>query len=123
MNAKALACLWLAVLASSGCRGSFSVNAGSSAVAVAPATPGVSVSNSQISVTADSALGAAIVLGIIAADAIQRRSGGDAGAGTGGGGRGPAAFERAPAVDPSRRVNVQDCSKPVDYAAGNLQCR
>ena len=27
-----------------------------------------------------------------------------------------------PDMDPSRRVNEQDCSKPVDIAAGNLMC-
>ena len=29
----------------------------------------------------------------------------------------------APPLDPSRRVNEQDCSKPVDLSAGNLRCR
>ena len=27
-----------------------------------------------------------------------------------------------PEMDPSRRVNEQDCSRPVDLAAGNLMC-
>ena len=116
MNAKLVVCLCLAVLVSSGCRGSFSVNAGSSLVAPAQATPGTSVSNSQINVSADSALGAAILLGIIAADGLQRGA-------AGGGGSVPPAYERVPAADPSRRINAQDCSRPVDYAAGNLVCR
>jgi len=30
---------------------------------------------------------------------------------------------RAPAADPTRRINVQDCSRPIDPSAGNLMCR
>ena len=29
----------------------------------------------------------------------------------------------APALDPNRRINIQDCTQPVDLAAGNLMCR
>ena len=29
----------------------------------------------------------------------------------------------APPLDPSRRVNEQDCSKPIDLSAGNLKCK
>ena len=29
----------------------------------------------------------------------------------------------APPLDPTRRVNEQDCSKPVDPQAGNLRCK
>jgi hypothetical protein len=28
-----------------------------------------------------------------------------------------------PELDSSRRVNEQDCTKPIDEAAGNLKCR
>ena len=28
-----------------------------------------------------------------------------------------------PESDPSRRINVQDCTQPIDLAAGNLMCR
>ena len=31
-------------------------------------------------------------------------------------------YARVPEFDPKRRVNVQDCSKPVDLSAGNLRC-
>jgi len=30
---------------------------------------------------------------------------------------------RAPEPDPARAINAQDCTKPVDYSAGNLLCR
>jgi hypothetical protein len=29
----------------------------------------------------------------------------------------------APPPDPTRRINVQDCTRPVDPGAGNLVCR
>jgi len=29
----------------------------------------------------------------------------------------------APPPDPTRRISVQDCTKPVDLTAGNLMCR
>ena len=29
----------------------------------------------------------------------------------------------APPLDPARKVNEQDCSKPVDPQAGNLTCK
>lgn len=28
-----------------------------------------------------------------------------------------------PEPDPARRINVQDCTRPIDIAAGNLMCR
>jgi hypothetical protein len=31
--------------------------------------------------------------------------------------------EPAPDMAPGRRVNEQDCSKPVDFFAGNLRCK
>jgi len=59
------------------------------------------------------ALGTAIVVGVMAADGIQYyRIGPD--------GRTP--LYGAPEPDPSRKINVQDCTKPVDREAGNLMC-
>ena len=41
----------------------------------------------------------------------------------GGGGRG-GYFPGPPVkIDPNRRINEQDCSAPIDPAAGNLRCR
>lgn len=31
--------------------------------------------------------------------------------------------DTVPPLDPQRRVNEQDCTKPVDLTAGNLRCR
>ena len=30
---------------------------------------------------------------------------------------------RAPELAPERRINEQDCSKPIDLSAGNLKCK
>lgn len=30
---------------------------------------------------------------------------------------------KAAPLDPKRKVNEQDCSKPVDFSAGNLKCK
>jgi hypothetical protein len=29
----------------------------------------------------------------------------------------------APALAPERRINEQDCTKPIDYSLGNLRCK
>jgi hypothetical protein len=41
---------------------------------------------------------------------------------TRGGGQQPDPRKAGP-LDPKRKVNEQDCSKPVDLAAGNLKCK
>ena len=30
---------------------------------------------------------------------------------------------RAPPLDPTRKINVQDCTEPVDWSSGNLVCK
>ncbi len=29
----------------------------------------------------------------------------------------------APELDPGRRINEVDCTKPIDYSAGNIRCK
>lgn len=60
-----------------------------------------STSSAQVRATG----GAAVVLGVAAALAD------------------PYQPEPVPELDPHRRVNEQDCTKPVDLTAGNLRCR
>jgi hypothetical protein len=31
--------------------------------------------------------------------------------------------DREPPLDPSRKVSEQDCTKPIDWSAGNLRCK
>jgi hypothetical protein len=45
------------------------------------------------------------------------------GAHGGGGGRRYEDPRRAPPLDPRRKVNEQDCSKPVNPDGGNLTCK
>ena len=45
-------------------------------------------------------------------------------AGSGGGGSSRYQDQRkTPPMDPKRKVNEQDCSRPIDLAAGNLKCQ
>ena len=61
--------------------------------------------SSTSSATVHATGGAAVVLGVAAALAD------------------PYQPDTVPALDPVRRVNEQDCTKPVDLTAGNLRCR
>ena len=59
------------------------------------------------------ALGTAIVVGVMAADTVRYyRIGPD----------GKTPLYGVPEPDPARKINVQDCSKPIDRDAGNLMC-
>lgn len=55
----------------------------------------------------------AVFVGAMAADAVDYYSGG----------KNQWGMVHAPDPDPSRTINVQDCTMPVDYGAGNLLCR
>ena len=102
MRCIALTCL-ATTLALSGCAVRYSARADSTG----------STTTSQVSVSTGSPLGNAIVIGVMAADAVHYyRLGPD----------GKTAV-RAPEPDPARRINVQDCTRPVDPYAGNLLCR
>lgn len=68
---------------------------------------------SQASVASGSPLGNAIIVGAMLADGVRYYRLGPEG-------KMPA---RAPEADPTRKINVQDCTRPVDPAAGNLLCR
>jgi hypothetical protein len=43
--------------------------------------------------------------------------------GMGGGGRRYEDPRRAPPMDPERKINEQDCTRPIDLGAGNLRCK
>lgn len=74
---------------------------------------GPGVTTSQVSVAGGSPLGNTIIVGVMLADGMRYyRLGPD--------GR---TSVRAPEPDPTRKINVQDCARPVDPSAGNLLCR
>ena len=112
----------VALLLLTGCHSNFSVQAGGGTIASSQAAPGTSVTRSQVSFSADSALGAAILIGIMAADGLRADQASP--------GRGTTRIEDVPSsgtgrreLDPSRSIRVQDCSQPVDLQGGNLVCR
>lgn len=79
---------------------------------------GTSITTSRLSAGFDTTLGAAMVIGILLADGLHwyRQ--------TPDGRRLPIdAREAAAAGVQPPRVNVQDCTQPVDVGAGNLVCR
>ena len=68
----------------------------------------------QVSVSTGSALGTAIIVGVMLADGVHYyRVGPD----------GKTPVYSAPEPDPTRKINVQDCTKPINWEAGNLLCR
>jgi hypothetical protein len=76
---------------------------------------GGTLASTHVDVSTSSRVGAAIIVGIIAADGFRYyRVEPD-------GSKMPIGY--APEPDPARRINVQDCTRPVDPAAGNLLCR
>jgi hypothetical protein len=98
--------LWIcvAVLALSGCSIRYSATASGSN----------RTTSSQASVSTGTRLGDAIIIGAALADGIQYYQLGP---------EGRAPLYGAPPSDPTRKINVQDCSRPIDPDAGNLLCR
>lgn len=72
-----------------------------------------SVAGSQVSVSSGSPLGNAIIVGVMAGDGVQYYRLGPDGK----------TQVRSPEMDPTRKINVQDCTRPIDRSAGNLMCR
>jgi len=72
-----------------------------------------STTTSQVSVSSGSPLGNAIIVGVLLADGVHYYRLGPDGK----------TSVRAPAPDPTRKINIQDCTRPVDPNAGNLLCR
>lgn len=66
-------------------------------------------------------------LGSVASPTRMGETGGGGAVSVGVGGStmryGPRDLRPVPPLDPSRVVNEQDCTKPLDLAAGNLRCR
>ncbi len=68
---------------------------------------------SQVSMASGSPLGNAIIVGVMLADGVHYYRLGPDGK----------TSVRAPEPDPTRKINTQDCTRPVDPDAGNLLCR
>jgi hypothetical protein len=74
---------------------------------------GMGTTTSEASVASGSPLGNAIIIGVMLADGVHYYRLGPDGK----------MSVRAPEPDPTRRINIQDCTRPVDPNAGNLLCR
>jgi hypothetical protein len=74
---------------------------------------GPGITTSQVSVSGGSPLGNTIIVGVMLADGMQYYRLGPDGK----------TSVRAPEPDPTRKINIQDCTRPVDPSAGNLRCR
>jgi hypothetical protein len=72
-----------------------------------------STATAQLSVASGSPLGNAIIVGVMLADGVRYYRLGPDGK----------TSVRAPEPDPTRKINIQDCTQPVDPNAGNLLCR
>ena len=97
---------WLIVaVALAGCTVRYSARERASALGSATA--------SEVSVASGSPLGNAIIVGVMLADGVRYYRLGPDGK----------TSVRAPEPDPTRKINIQDCTRPVDPNAGNLLCR
>ena len=61
------------------------------------------------------AVGGAVVVAGMAGDVNRYYGGGEGPEGMG--------LQKAPEADPTRKINVQDCSKPIEMNGGNLRCK
>ena len=114
---RAASILCVAVLA--GCSSSANVRIGSGGTGASPGTS-VTSSSAGVRVDAGSAAGTLIAIGMLAAvwhgsedDRYGARARLDPFAAAG----------SAPALDETRRVNEQDCTRPIEDWSANLRCR
>jgi hypothetical protein len=107
MGKTLLGCL-AATLALSGCAARYSMQSNSDSGMQTTTT------GAQVNVATGSRFGNAIIVGIMLADGYHYyRLEPD----------GKKTPVSAPEPDPSRKINAQDCTRPVDPGAGNLLCR
>ena len=100
-----LAACIIVTLALAGCTVRYSARERASAQGI--------TTTSEVSVASGSPLANAIIVGVMLADGMHYYRLGPDGK----------TSVRAPEPDPTRKINVQDCTRPVDPNAGNLFCR
>jgi len=108
---------WLCIAALAGCSAQANVRIGTGATTVAPGTS-VTTSSVGAQVRSTSAAGTLLAIGILAAAwygsdsdgyGVRDRSFGAAGA--------------VPQLDEMRRVNEQECTRPIEDWSANLKCK
>jgi hypothetical protein len=105
----------LAAFSLAACSGNVSVRSGNFDT-ITSVPPGTSAHSGSFGLQSEAGSGSgamlgAVMVGIMAADAASYYRG------TGRWMRDP------PPPDEGRRINVQDCTRPIDYSLGNLKCR
>lgn len=85
-----------------GCQAPMAVSVGSAGASAAPSA------SANIYIQTGPYVGTLVGLGFIAGFLIDQEG---------------HAVRAAPELDPSRRVQEQDCSKPIENATANLRCR
>lgn len=103
------AVLWVC-MALAGCHASYGYQWGMPGGSYSQAT----AADMRVTVPAEGIAGA-ILIGVLVADGVRyylRLPDGT---------RMP--YYGVPELDPARRINVQDCTRPIDPGAGNLMCR
>ncbi len=70
----------------------------------------VQASGGSVSVQGRTSVGALLLIGLLAGISYESD-------------RGTATPERVPELDAARRVNEQDCTKPIEDWSANLKCR
>lgn len=108
---------WLCIAALAGCSAQANVRLGTG---VASVPPGTSVATSSVGaqVRSTSAAGTLLAIGILAAAWHGSESDGYGVRDHSFGAAGP-----APQLDEMRRVNEQDCTRPIEDWSANLKCR
>ena len=107
------AVLWVC-MALAGCHASYGYQWGTTAGMPAGIHSQATALDVRATVPSDSVAGA-ILIGVLIADGVRyylRLPDGT---------RMP--YYGVPDPDPARRINVQDCTRPIDIHAGNLMCR
>lgn len=103
-------CVLLVWLALAGCHASYGYQWGMPG----GGGPQATALDMRVTVPSDSVAGA-VLIGVLLADGVRyylRLPDGT---------RTP--YYGVPEPDPARRINVQDCTRPIDLEAGNLMCR
>jgi hypothetical protein len=107
------AVLWVCMVLA-GCQASYGYQWRTTAGIPAGGNARSSAAGISVAVPADSVVGA-MLIGVVVADGVRyylRMPDGT---------RVP--YHGVPDPDPGRRINVQDCTRPIDVTAGNLMCR
>ena len=111
-----IACVLVCALLLGACAGSFSLRSGSAASSQPAPSAGSRISGSPDGVRANLNSGAGplfrvVIFGVMIADGLDYV-------------RGIGRWTRAaPPLAEDRKINIQDCTRPIEYSRGNVSCQ